>query len=459
MSSIDVDQPRAGVRGIARNKQLDQPVRLQFFVIIGNACFEGRELTIDAFEVFAEPVILEDTEKPTLKPGVLTDAKLRIQLYGFVCEIDGEVELVERHKGATETRFRFEIRRIARDGAEALRRIIRSYHAGYVASPADLLEDQDPETDGLPGTAKGLAPGAVSMRRRLLNLVGFGVSIGVIAGTILFVGLAAYEKFFLISASFATVTAPEVKLISAEMGQVRTEISKLGETVNRDTRLYRVMSANLAADKVALMARIAFLNDVVTAFAALPQGAANAKFMAVSGADQAATGFDSMESARRVLRLAEGKFRALQLRIASMTAFSPCDCVVAWYQEDGSWVVPGDTVAVLAKASPDLLRIEALVHVTDMDRMYVGESAVVTDTATGNSYEGAVERITLDPRQQPRVGFPDWLRREPTLGSVIVVVDHPLSADDIGKPFEVDIRKPGLRSWWKNRIAASTAPS
>lgn len=445
------DGGRSGVRTIQRNSRLSQPVHLPFFAILGSQSFEGRDLTLDEFEVYGDPQRLSTAERHALDPGSISDVKLRIELFGFVCEIDAEVEVVSQSGEGPEATIRFAFREMSRQGREALRRIARSYHAGYVASPSDLLENHDPQT--LTGTA-GAAAGGANQPRRWRSLLGLGLSMGVILGTFGFIGAAAYERFFLITARFATVTAPEVEMISAEMGQVRTTIQSVGQQVGRDTPLYTVNSAELRAEEAALGSRIAFLNDMIASMAA---GATPASLSAGTGGEMLA----SPEDARRALGLAEGELRALQLRLSAMEGYSPCDCVVSWFQEDGAWVVPGDTVAVLARTAETTLRVEALVHVADMDGMFVGQSAVVTDVSTGEGIEAVVERITLDPRQQPRVGFPDWLRREPTLASVIVSVDRPLDPAQIGQPFEVAIRRPGPATWigdapsWVARLTAA----
>ncbi|HSF62977.1 MAG TPA: hypothetical protein VLA78_01230, partial [Paracoccaceae bacterium] len=80
-----------------------------------------------------------------------------------------------------------------------------------------------------------------------------------------------------------------------------------------------------------------------------------------------------------------------------------------------------------------------------------------------------VERITLDPAQQPRWGFPEWLRREPTVASVLLApIDGDLDDSLIGAPFEVVFTAPvplvertatALAALWHPRHATAEVPA
>ncbi|AHM03575.1 hypothetical protein roselon_01184 [Roseibacterium elongatum DSM 19469] len=400
-------------------------------MVMDDVILDGRSLSLDEFEAHHEPSWPRGQDAVAIEVGTEAEVRLRISLYGFVCEVDAVAEVVEVVDDKDDPVVRFAFKDMSRPSREALRRIARSYHAGYVASPSDLLENHDPQTL----SEKEPEAAADNRRLRLRNVIGMGLSVGVIMGTFAFIGMALYDRFVLIDAQFATITAPEVEMISAEMGQVRTPIATVGQIVERDDPIYSISSAELASAEASLLARVDYLSEIgeemendPDAFALSPDGVP----------------FASSDEARRALALAQGELRALQLRMAELDGYAPCDCMVSWFQEDGAWVVPGDTVAVLARTDSETLRVEALVHVSEIADVHTGRSAVVTDEATGRSIPAEVERITLDPRQQPRVGFPQWLRQEPTLASVILSVDEPLDPSMIGQPMQVAIHRTSL---------------
>ncbi|QXT38139.1 hypothetical protein [Gymnodinialimonas ceratoperidinii] len=460
-----------GVRMIHRNTNLIEPVQLPFLVTVGSNHYKGHALTLDEFEVYTKPISQRQSANDPLASGATVEVSLHVDLYGVVAVFVGTAEVNEEQKDVSDNLTRFTFRKMNGRSREALRRLVRSYHAGHVPTTSDLIEDHDPETQ----TAVTSSPATpVPPARRLKNIAGIALSAVVILGAIGFVGASAFERFFLIKAQFATVTAPAVEMMSAEMGQIRTPIETLGQSVSRDDLLYTVHSASLVADADELRARVEFLTQMLQdAESASAESASVAigepqsdGLTAAEGTPQAVThegvplgdanatdllsmvgGRASVQDIRRTLSLTEGELSALEVRLSSLVGYSPCECIVTWHQEDAAWVVPGDTVAVLARTVEDALRVEALVHVLDIGSMFVGQTALVTNVATGETIHGLVERITLDPRQQPRVGFPQWLRQEPTLASVILTVGEALNSSLIGQPVEVSIRRRNLSLW------------
>ncbi|MBY6201677.1 HlyD family secretion protein [Maritalea mobilis] len=420
-----------GIQTIKRSSTLYHAIQLPFFVVLNDVILDGHSLSLEEFDAHHAPSWQREGDEFAIDVGTRTEVRLRISLYGFVCEVTVLAEVIEIIEDREDRVIRFAFRDMSRQTREALRRISRSYHAGYVASPSDLLENQDPQTLN----EKKDEPAPEDARLKWRRVVGMGLSVGVIVGTFAFIGTALYERFVLINASFATITAPKVEMISADMGQVRTPIEAVGQILQRDDPIYEISSAELSSEEASLVAQIDYLTEINEEMQNDPE---------VLALSPAGIPFSSPAEVRRALALAEGELRALQLRIAELQGFSPCDCMVSWFQEDGAWVVPGDTVAVLARTESEALRVEALVHVSQIEDVHIGQSAVVTDEATGRTIPARVERITLDPRQQPRVGFPQWLRQEPTVASVMLSIDEALDPGMIGQPMQVAIRRTEL---------------
>lgn len=473
------DSPRAqrhnstGARGsaeqiprvelIGRSPRRSNAVHLSFFAIQDMVVYEGISFTLDEMTLFAAPVAQEAEARPSaLQIGRVVPTLLRVLLHGFVFEVKTNAKLVARDQRASDPTLTFAFHDLAPSHREALRNIIRSYHAGLVASPTDLLEASNDPTFAEPDPDERAAPPtAFHLWRNRLSL---GVSALVILGTLGFIGAALYDHLRYIPAAFATVTAPRLELRAAEMGQVHTEISAVGTPVARDDRLYTIEAQGLEAERVEVNARIAALAATPNMQVAL----ATQNLVAVDTTDLAhnavadvtdtafapnpeAEGSDPEDdptpanaasaSVPQALALLRARQSALDLRKQALSAFAPCACVVQWFQESGAWVLPGDVVMTLARSQPQALRIEALVKVAQARELAEGGRAVVTPASGARPFEAKIEKITLTPEGQPRVGFPDRLRREDTLASVVLTTTEPLRARDIGQPFVVVLRR------------------
>lgn len=452
------------VEMIGRSPRRSHAVHLSFFAIQDLVVYEGISFTLEEMTVFAAPVAQEAETRPTaLQIGRIVPTLLRVMLHGFVFEVKTNAKLVARDRRASDPTLTFAFHDLAPSHREALRNIIRSYHAGLVASPTDLLDASDDptfaETDA-DAPAHAAAQGAFHTWRNRLSL---GVSVLVIMGALSFIGAALYDHALYIPAQFATVTAPQLDLRAAEMGQVHSEISEPGTPVTRDARLYAIEARGLDAELVEVNARIEALSaapdmqvalatqDLVavdttdlahnavadvtdTAFAPNPEGED-------SDPEEDPTPASATASVPQALALLRARLKALDLRKQSLSAFAPCDCTVHWFQENGAWVLPGDVVMTLARTMPSELRIEALVKVAQARDLAEGGRAVVTPVSGGRPFEARIAKITLTPDTQPRVGFPDRLRRADTLASIMLTTTAPLSAADIGQPFEVVMRR------------------
>jgi len=91
----------------------------------------------------------------------------------------------------------------------------------------------------------------------------------------------------------------------------------------------------------------------------------------------------------------------------------------------------------LAKAGPDHLRVEALIPLKDVKNFTPGQSAFVRMSGTDRLIPAVIENILMDGQTRPRIGFPLWLRKDHSLGSVTFLVDEDLPASLIGVPADV----------------------
>lgn len=477
--------PRVEV--ISRSPHKSHSVHLPFFAIHDFAVYEGISFTLDEMVVYSAASSQEQgATGPTLQMGRIVSLLLRMVLHGFVFEIKVRAKVIARDRRASARTMTLAFCDLAPAQREALRKIMRSYHSGLVASPAEVLEQADDPTFAAresTGTAVGAPAGSGGMvsvpalnmaansdvgRRRFFNQASLGASVLVILACFGYIGATIYDKVMHMPATYATVTAPRIDLRAAEMGQIDSRFSTPGTKVERDTRLYRIAVATLDSQGIELASEITAMKAAMaSAIMPTPTPGPLASPMklasnepnaltttsfsvrtplrpTIAPAQQAATAPASpeLDDATMRLSLLEGQQKALELRQSALNGFSPCDCVIQWFQEDGAWVLAGDLVATLARTEVGDLRIEALVHLTDSNDLHVGQTAVVTVPGSLRRFDAKVERISLDPEQQPRIGFPEWLRKADTLASVLLIPEEPLQAGDIGQPFEVVLRKP-----------------
>ncbi|PTV96544.1 HlyD family secretion protein [Rhodobacter aestuarii] len=475
MNTQNNSQPEAlpRVEMLGRSPLRSRPVHLNFFVVFDNTVHEGVSFTLDEMTVYAAPAAQEGGDIPPLpKPGESLQALLRINLHGFTFEVKTRAILRQHGMEASDPTLTFAFENLAPTHREALRRIIRSYHAGLVASPSDLLDRSDDPTFA------ETTDGAEQNTTRGRNLLTLGLSFAVILGALGFIATALYDHAVFVPARFATVTAARLDLRAPEMGQVSSRITAVGTRVARDAPLYSISVDALDTERFETTAKLEALSiasasggGVATApHQDTPPTAApgylqpafslasldTLEFASDDGdlafaADaearpasvNAAAGEPAVGQAEtRALLMA--RQRALEMRKTALDAYAPCDCIVQWYQEDGAWVLAGDLVMTLTRADPEALRIETLVPVADARNLAVGQGGAVVTPISGAPFHATIERITLTPDAQPRFGFPDRLRREDTLASVLLKADQPLDAAQIGQPLEVVLRRNSL---------------
>ncbi len=427
-----VDEPRDG--------RTYSEVVLPFVARSDNFVLQGTKFSIGGFELLHEgtDVITGDQVVLDHKAFALNDQpfQLRINLSGFVLELAIRAGFVGMEGEGADQRLLFAITDISPREEQALRRVIRAYLNGQIANADDVMRAMDDPT----GTGKAPAkPAEVVVRSnwKPRMIAGFA---SVLCALILTVSLISiYDKYMIIESSFASVTAPKVDILSPGMGRLELAVGQAGDTVSRDDPLFALRAAKIEADLDLSRARLAFLEAsrdrrglIINPRDVSALDEPQIKAVQSLGPDAA-----SIELLEDEISLEIGRMKALELRLAALSQFAPCDCVVSWVQEDGAWLIEGDPLMTLAKTGPDHLRVEALIPLKDAKNFTNGQSAFVRLAGTQRLIPATIETILLDGQTRPRIGFPTWLRKDHSLGSVTFVVQEPLPPSTIGVPADV----------------------
>jgi hypothetical protein len=338
------------------------------------------------------------------------------------------------------------ITKLHENARESMRRVIRYYQSGRLPTPDEILAAESEETP----ISDAPAPESVAPRRRrqVLALV---VSGAVLAGVIAAASVSIYNRVFVIRSEFATITAPKLDVLAAATGRLIVDAPAAGQSVVRDQLLYTIQSPELDSELALLDAQIEAIKGVPAADVVKESNNSSVKFLSAGDTSEGV----SARSNEAQLQLIIGQRKALELRREELSDFSACDCTVAWTAENGSWIKKGEPVAVLARTSNEAMRIEALVKLKNIDGLTPGATAYFRDPKSRKLEEAVVERVSLDPERQPRYGFPDWMRQDPTLGSVTLALNSPVSPEWIGLPIEVMFVRPiGLSRGGGSAIAS-----
>ena len=430
-----------GVVDEYRDNRTFSDVVLPFVARTDGFLLQGTKFSIGGFELLQEGTDVIDGEQIVLdhRAFALNDQpfQLRINLSGFVLELSIRAGFVGIEGDEHDRRLLFAITEISEREEQALRRVIRAYLNGQIANADDVVRAMDQPTGfGKSPATKAAEPIPVSRWKPRL-IAGFT---SLLCASVLIVSLIAlFDRFMIIESEFASVTAPKVDILSPGVGSLNLNVPGAGAMVQRDQRLFDIGSAKLASDLELARARVRFLQANLerrTRF--VPQldldslNEDQIKAVRNLGPDD-----NSIRQLNDQVSLEEGRLKSLELRAADLTQYSPCDCVVAWSEENGAWLLDGEPILTLAKIGTDYLKVEALVHLDYAKEFEVGQPAFVRLSATSRLIPAEIEDILLDSQDRPRVGFPPWLRKDHSLGSVILRIDEDLSPELIGSPVDV----------------------
>lgn len=342
----------------------------------------------------------------------------------------------------------FEITKINQRHRELLRRIIRSHLSGRYAAVEDLIEKEDPQTPRKRAPRAAAAQTTTKPRKpwgryALLMLAAFTL-VAVAAAT-------AYRNFMLIEPSFAAVTAPRIDILSPGAGQLSEHSLQPGDRVERDQPLAQVKNSDLETDLILARAAHAYnsklienmrerFNDpsvqkVSMAQSTTPTDGRPPSFETVTP-EIAKVRIEQFETARGY---ENARIDALEARMAANTMYSPCDCVVAWALSSGggTYINESDRIMTLIRTGPDDIMVEALVHMSKIGDIEPHQRAYIALPNASEPIEARVRSVALDVERQPRAGFPEWVRQQQNVASVLLVPEEPLPASTVGVPVDV----------------------
>ncbi len=428
-----VDEPRDG--------RTYSEVVLPFVARTDGFVLQGTKFSIGGFELLREGTDVINGDQVVLdhKSFALRDQpfQLRINLSGFVLELAIRASFVGTEGDGEDQRLLFAITQISAREEQALRRIIRAYLNGQIANADDVVRAMDDPTGAGKKPASNAAPAPAQSNWKPRIIAGFA---SVICALILAVSLISlFDRFMITRSAFASVTAPKLDILSPGVGRIELLSGGAGHAVSRDDPLFVVRNAELEGAIELSRAKLAFLE------ASLDRTLKIGNVRDISALDapqiEAVQGLGpdarSIELVEDEISLEAGRLSALELRAAGLTQHAPCDCVISWSVEHGAWQPEGEPLMTLAKTGQDDLRIEALIHLDFAKDMHVGQSAFVRFAGERRLVPAIVESIMLDGQIRPRTGFPLWLRKDHSLGSVTFFVEERLEPSMIGVPTDV----------------------
>lgn len=367
--------------------------------------------------------------------------------------VPADARVIRSSRAGESVTTAFEITRIEDRHRELLRRVIRAHLSGRYASVEDMLDDEDPQTPRKRRSAAAAAAAATAgsgegRGRRWGRYAALGAAAVVLLAV---TGATAYRNFMLIEPDFAAVTAPRVDIRAPGSGMLAEHDLEAGDRVSRDQALVRVVNSDLRTDL--MLARAAYrynerlidnirerlddgsVEQVSMAETAAPPENGPVEYSLVSP-EIAKARIDEFETARD---FEVSKIAALEARMAANDIYSPCNCLVAWARSaaGGSYIEKGERIVTLIKTGENDLLVEALVHMSQIDRIDPHQRAFIALPNASEPIAARVHAVSLDVERQPRAGFPKWVRQQQNVASVLLVPEEPLPASAVGVPVDV----------------------
>ena len=366
----------------------------------------------------------------------------------------------------------FKITHVEPGQRELLRRVIRAYLSGNHLSVDSLIQRQDAQTPRQRRTTSSAATSskgskaASSTGRYVVFFLALGILILVIAATI-------YRNFVLIEPSFAAVTAPRIDIRAPGSGILKAHHVSAGDRVEQDAYLTGVNNVNLQTDLVLAEASQQYNSQLIDNLKKSLEKSGTSK-VSVANSTQPASGdtvtFDTaspaiaqarMEQFETARQFESSKVSALKARASMNEIYSPCDCVVAWAlgSAGGTYIEEGDRIMTLIKTDDEDVMVEALVHMSDISRIAPHQQAYIALGNTSKPLRARVRSVALDIERQPRAGFPEWVRQQQNVASVLLVPETPLPAEMVGQPVDVRFSENAMLSataeWvWQGGLTA-----
>jgi hypothetical protein len=344
-------------------------------------------------------------------------------------------------------RIAFEFTRMDIRQRDILRRVIRAQMSGRHVSLDGLVDQHDAQTPRKRrtnvATPANKPKRRVPMFRYLALLVAAGVLAAAVAATI-------YRNVFLIEPSFAAVTAPRTDILAPGAGQLKDLDLKAGDKVTRDQPLIDVNNAELQNDLLLSQASFDYNKRLIDNLQKSLDNLGNGKVSVATSSNpsEGELGYETLSPEIAKTRVEQfetardyesSRIDAYKSRVSANTIYSPCECEVAWALSaaGGTYVNEGDRVMTLVSTSNNDVMVEALVHMDDIGDIENHQQAYIALPNASEPIPARVRSVALDVERQPRAGFPDWVRQQQNVASVLLVPEEPLPASAVGTPVDV----------------------
>ncbi|HSH49698.1 MAG TPA: HlyD family secretion protein [Halomonas sp.] len=401
---------------------------------------EGYDLSISGFAVYSTT----PTEKDALRQGQLLVAAGSAE---FSVPFQGRCLRSRFDESQGRYLEAFTFTQLEPSQRELLRRVMRAFLEGRHASVEELTGAQDPQTPRRTASHSPLEEQAGSARR----LWRYGLLLTVLVLLVLIGAATLYRHFLLVEPQFAAISAPRVDIVSPGDGVLENLGLVAGDSVIRDQPLVSVRAEALEADLALARAGQRFNHRLIDNLQeSLDNSDTNrvSVYNATRPDDFRASGYaivDANIARARSEQLAasvefeKARVNALETRAAGLKLYSPCDCMVGWAVNGAGnvYVQKGDRLMTLIETREDQTLVEALVHMKDIGRIKPHQMAFVRLPNSNEIIESRVRSVALDVERQPRAGFPQWVRQQQNVASVLLIPEHPLPTSLVGYPVEV----------------------
>ncbi|GHE20444.1 HlyD family efflux transporter periplasmic adaptor subunit [Halomonas urumqiensis] len=341
----------------------------------------------------------------------------------------------------------FEIIDIEPPHRELLRQVIRSHLSGRTANVEALMAGEDPQTPRKRQAGVTTPLPASRPPRPMGRYVALFIAIGIL---VVVAGATAYRNFMMIEPSFAAVTAPRIDIRAPGPGKLGAHELQAGDRVERDQLLTNVENSDLESDLILADAAQRYNDrliqnlqehldsgseEVSLANSAQPASGDTLSFESVSP-EIARARIEQFETARDY---ESSRITALEARKSSNQIYSPCNCLVAWAlsSADDTYINESERIMTLIRTGEDDVMVEALVHMDDIGRIEPNQEAYIGLPNASEPIRARVRNVALDIERQPRAGFPNWVRQQQNVASVLLVPERDLPAQSVGQPVDV----------------------
>ncbi|WP_189445398.1 HlyD family efflux transporter periplasmic adaptor subunit [Salinicola rhizosphaerae] len=344
-------------------------------------------------------------------------------------------------------RMAFEFTDLQPRQREILRRVIRAQMSGRHVSLEGLVESHDAQT---PRKRQGNTAKPATKPKRRVPLFRYTALLLAAGVLIAVVGATVYRNVFLIEPNFAAVTAPRTDIMAPGAGQLKDLQLKAGDKVKRDQPLIQVNDAELQNNLLLAEASFDYNKRLIDNLQkSIDDSGSNKVSVATSSnPSKGEMGYETLSPEIAKTRVEQfqtardyesSRIDAYKSRVAANTIYSPCNCEVAWALSaaGGTYVNQGDRVMTLVSTENNDVMVEALVHMSDIGQIDNHQKAYISLPNASEPIPARVRSVALDVERQPRAGFPDWVRQQQNVASVLLVPEKPLPAGAVGTPVDV----------------------